>query len=561
MKKFSTIVMALLMVMTLSQCKKNEKNASDNQDETVTITLDVIGASTGSATDGSKVIVNPATGTVDFENGDQIIVASGGKYVGTLTYNGSLFTGAISNATEGYPLQFYFLGNVTPAETLTSGVTESCSVVISDQTEHLPVISAAPSNENYAASTTNYTAHLLNKCALVKFNMTTNSEAAICVTGFNNMVEVNFMENTLTNSQENNGVITLPAGNGEKWAILLPQEAMESGEQGSAYSQDGVYIGTRGAVPAITENGYLTTGIQVAVTTEVNQGEVPTGAINGKFTLNANGDQVYFSQGNLQYQASTNTWRFAENQYDIIGHANSNISPTYDGWIDLFGWGTSGWDNGNVYYQPYDYERLTEWNAGDFAYGYGPTDGTNYNYDLTGAYANADWGVYNAIINGGNVPNQWRTLTSSEWYWLFETRSTPSGIRYAKAVVNEANGIILLPDNWNTSIYGLNYTNRSDAPYYTNVITLSEWAMMEANGAIFLAAAGGRYNGSVSVSYVNNNGVGSNGAYWSSSKYYNGLYYDIYYARNIAFGSDFFGSSGNGTRYSGISVRLVCNVQ
>ena len=547
MKKISTIVMALVLVLGLSQCKKNEQNNPENQSEAVTITLNVNG------NNGSRVIVNPATGTVDFENNDQIIVASGGKYVGTLNYNGSLFTGAISNATEGYPLQFYFFGNVTPAETLTSGVTESCSVVISDQTEYLPVISAAPSNENYTASTTDYTAHLLNKCALVKFNVTTASEAPICVTGFNNKVTVNFSENTLTHGQESNGVVTLPAGNGEKWAILLPKEALEAGEQGSAYSQDGVYIGTRGAVPATTENGYLTVGIEVNVTTEVNQGEVPVGAISGKFTINANGDQVYFSQGNLQYQASSNTWRFAENQFDIIGSANSNISSTYDGWIDLFGWGTSGWDNGNVYYKPYDYEHLTDWNAADFAYGYGPTDGTNYNYDLTGAYANADWGVYNAILNGGNVPNQWRTLTSNECYWLFVNRSTPSGIRYAKAVVNEANGVILLPDNWSTSIYGLNYTNRSDAPYNTNVITLTEWEMMEENGAVFLTAAGGRgYNGS-SVSYSNN----SIGTYWLSSK--DNTWLDC--ASCTSFGSDYVGAYGGGSRYNGKSVRLVRNVQ
>lgn len=329
MKRISTIVMALTLVLGLSQCKKNDQNNVENQNDPVTITLNVSG------NNGSKVIVNPATGTVDFENNDQIIVASGGKYVGTLTYNGSLFTGAISNATEGCPLQFYFLGNLTPTETLTAGITESCSVIISDQTEHLPVISAAPSNENYTASTTDYTAHLLNKCALVKFNVTTASEAATCVTGFNNKVTVNFSENTLTNSQESNGVVTLPAGNGEKWAILLPNEALESGESGSAYSVDRVYTGTRGAVPAISNNMYLTMGIEVEITSFHSGGEkwvnlgLPSGILWATCNVGANNPEEYgdyfawaetqpksvYSGYNYIYYIFENTWHYGYTKY------------------------------------------------------------------------------------------------------------------------------------------------------------------------------------------------------------------------------------------------------
>lgn len=340
MKRISTIVMALALVLSLSQCKKNEQNNAENQGEAVTITLDVSGASTSTTTDGSRVIVNPATGTVNFENNEQIIVASGGKYVGTLTYNGSLFTGAISNATEGYPLQFYFLGNVTPTETLTSGVTESCSVVISDQTQHLPVISVAPSNENYAASTTDYTAHLLNKCALVKFNVTTASEAAICVTGFNNKVMVNFAENTLTNGQESNGVITLPADNGEKWAILLPQEAMEEGEMGSAYSVDGAYMGTCGAVPAILDNGYLTAGIEVFIS---NPNVVDLGLPSGLLwaTCNVGADKPedygdYFAWGEIQpndyYDWST--YRYCNGSISTLTKYCNKSNYGYNGFTD-----------------------------------------------------------------------------------------------------------------------------------------------------------------------------------------------------------------------------------
>ena len=53
--------------------------------------------------------------------------------------------------------------------------------------------------------------------------------------------------------------------------------------------------------------------------------------------------KVRFSQGNLQYQRSTNTWRFAEHQYDCIGDAIINKSPTYPGWIDLFYWSEYGY--------------------------------------------------------------------------------------------------------------------------------------------------------------------------------------------------------------------------
>ena len=249
-------------------------------------------------------------------------------------------------------------------------------------------------------------------------------------------------------------------------------------------NMNGLEPNTTYYVRAYATNGYTTAySNEVSFRTEVEQ-TWPSGKLPGQFSVSET-HQVQFSQGNLQYQAATGSWRFAGHQYDgIIGR--DSISPTYNGWIDVFGWGTSGWDNGNVYYQPYDCDYLTGWNASDFGYGYGPTDGTNYNYSLTGDYANADWGVYNAILNGGNTPHQWRTLTINEWSYVFSSRTTLSGIRFAKAMVSGVNGIVLLPDNWDSSIYALNYTNRFDAPYNTNVIADADWANMETNGSVFM---------------------------------------------------------------------------
>jgi len=557
MKKISAIILAMVMVMTLSQCKKNEPNTT--ADKGVAITLNVIDDNNNSNSN-SRVEVNTTTGTVDFENNDQILVASGGKYVGTLTYNGELFTGSVYDAVAGYPLSFYFLGNITPAETLTYGETQSCSVVITDQTQHLPVVSYAPSNENYG-TTTDFTSHLLNKCALVKFNVTSGSEAATCITGFNNKVTVNFSESTLTPSQEGNGVITLPAGTGERWAILLPQAALAAGGAGSAYSADNAYTGTRGAVPAIGYNAFLTAGIPVMLEAGGSGGgNAPVGAINGLFTINANGNQVYFSQGNLQYRASTHTWRFAENQWDyvgtqnpnvgisggtITGSDNTNISSTYSGWIDLFGWATSG-SSRNTYYRPWDTQNNGKPNKG---YGYGPVsaNGNGYQNSLIGIYADSDWGVRNAISNGGGQSGQWRTPTRAEWVYVFNTRTTTSGIRYAKAQVNEVNGVILLPDNWDTLYYVLNNTNASDGSFDDNVI--ETWSVLEQHGAVFLPAAGLRAGTSVG-------NVSTSGLYWSTS------YYDSGNAYNVTFRDSYLNpQNSSGMRYMGRSVRLIRNAQ
>ena len=267
--------------------------------------------------------------------------------------------------------------------------------------------------------------------------------------------------------------------------------------------------------------------------------QAPTGAIGGVFSVSAS-QRVYFSQGNLQYKASNGTWRFATNQYDYIGSTNSNISSSYSGWIDLFGWGTSGWNCGNTYYRPWDSD-YSDYTSGGL---YGPFGA----YNLTGSYANSDWGHYNAISNGGNTSNTWRTLTRQEWDYIFNTRSTPSGIRYAKAKVNNVNGVILVPDNWSTNIYVLSCANQSEASFNSNVISASQWNILQNAGIVFLPAGGFRYGTSVSH-------VGEYGVYWSATNYGN---YDAYVLFFVD--SELSTSHLCPPRYAGESVRLVCPV-
>ena len=269
------------------------------------------------------------------------------------------------------------------------------------------------------------------------------------------------------------------------------------------------------------------------------------GRLPGLFSVSQD-QQVQFSQGNLQYRASTNTWRFAENQWDIIGETNSNISQSYNDWIDLFGWGTSGWNNGNVYYQPYDYEYLTDLNNG---HGYGPTNGTNHYFNLTNEFANSDWGINNPIINGGNTSHYWRTLTNAEWIYVFNTRTTTSGIRYAKAQVNGTDGVILVPDDWIVSTFSLNKTNKTDANYNSNIINDLVWRnTFEPAGAVFLPAAGNRNGTSIYH-------IGGTGYYWSSSVDSSHGAHMVNFANNNLYPGD------AGSRYFGLSVRLVHSTQ
>ena len=242
----------------------------------------------------------------------------------------------------------------------------------------------------------------------------------------------------------------------------------------------------------------------------------------------ADGRTVHFSKGNLRYNAATNTWAFASKQYLCIGEANSNISESYNGWIDLFGWGTSGWNSGATAFQP--------WSTSTTSTDYSP--GGYDTVDLTGDYAQADWGVYNKITNGGNKAGKWRTLTYEEWEYLIDR----SG-KYGMATIGGTyKGMVLLPDDW-TLPSGVTFTAGYGNGYSTNSYTTTQWQKMEAAGAIFLPAAAARYASTI-------NDAGTYGFYYTSSHYNENSVWYIY-----------FGESNVATqiqsRSYGRSVRLV----
>lgn len=267
------------------------------------------------------------------------------------------------------------------------------------------------------------------------------------------------------------------------------------------------------------------------------------GAIMYEFSVSPT-QKVYFSQGNLQYNAALGshlcadgttkpgTWRFAEHQYDTCNFNCRYASATCSEWQDLFAYGTSGYSN----YPPYLFSNEYHSEPGILA-----KYNAYYNGNISGTYY--DWGFYNAISNGGNSPETWRCLTNEEVEYLTSGRKDAKLLCF-KAKINNLVGTIYLPDNWSTLIF----------PDFTkiNAFSLGQWQILESSGAVFLPAAG-QYCGDYSRSYTYRNYVG---VYWTGTRYNESIAY-VY----AEYYNTYESSTSNGSLSIGNSVRLVKDVE
>lgn len=269
----------------------------------------------------------------------------------------------------------------------------------------------------------------------------------------------------------------------------------------------------------------------------------PSSLLPGKFSVSAD-KKVRFAKGNLQYLASQNLWRIAEHQWDVIGDAAGNSTSENRGsqsyWIDLFGWGTSGWSGGgNASYQP--------WIIGA-SNTYGPTlsqMAAEASWGDNSSTEKYDWGTY---IFNSSLDEGYRVLTHNEWAYIFGvllvegnyTGRTNAAQLYGMGSLYGRNGLFLLPDNWNwsnvsaqTTAVGFTWTPSSTATNFdNNAIPDTDsgkelWEAMEALGAVFLPCCGYRTTHSASISNPN-----SSFHYWSSTAYNANEAYCVRYNSN-----------------------------
>lgn len=275
-----------------------------------------------------------------------------------------------------------------------------------------------------------------------------------------------------------------------------------------------------------TENVTDTKDLSSPKTVEANQylyvkapeaPEAPEGAIaNGRFTINPNGDQVFFSQGNLKYDKGTDwndgTWCFFGKQYDCDPGTGGKYAADY---ISLFTWG---------------YNATNSINPEDVSLG----NSSVTNYGVT-FLKTEDWG---SQVGDGNT---WRTLTTAEWQYLFgDTDERKSMYAYGVTVRGSVNCVVLYPDGY--------LGEKVDNGDTTSYVDEAEYLAATAEGVVFLPAAGIRRRSDVY------DDVGSGGYYWSSTASGGNAFGLFFYSGGVSIDDD-------NPRNLGFSVRLVsdCN--
>lgn len=224
----------------------------------------------------------------------------------------------------------------------------------------------------------------------------------------------------------------------------------------------------------------------------------------GKFSV-SNSKLVYLATSNLVYTPSTNRMSFQQypwgrSQFKTsVMDSKSDIDSyihTYNGSIDLFCWGGTGYANSP---KPYEYFENAD------SYAYGVREGHSFHQLYTFAFNN-NGTIENQYTDNFDWPYMFQvtyqtegsftSLTKEEWYYLINQRTNHAKL-IAMGTVEGVEGLILLPDNWHTPFEYHIYTwddlgdKKTENGYYyvANRFTSAEWTDLANAGAIFLPAA------------------------------------------------------------------------
>lgn len=261
---------------------------------------------------------------------------------------------------------------------------------------------------------------------------------------------------------------------------------------------------------------------------------IPMGALPGKFTVNDNGKQVYFSKGNLWYGKAegveAETFNFENEQWEF--------QPASDG----------------------------AWNENHVSHFYWSKDASiacAQKYEDSTASGNDTFFTNAASFFVREAPMvNYFSLSMDEWEYLINLRTSAEEgaekARYAKATIVDENtsvtGLILFPDEFSVpeDVMFPSGINTASSSFDTNSYTTAEWKKFEIAGAVFLPAAGARAHAN---NYIHN--VGLECYYCSSSPCDNdtGVAHALYFHQNIV------DTRCTNQRNNGCCIRLVTEVE
>lgn len=549
-RKGAALLMAGVLMLGLAQCRKKDvATVVDNTANLVPMTL---------TTDGAKTSFDD--GVISWVSDDKLNVVAGGKCIGTLTYDGSEFTGYVNlddfSESDETTFYFYYVGN----QTIGSGET-SFTMSMSGQTgakanlgdfhvsKGLQYVIINKEGMNVSATMRSYT-------SVAYFNVSGFNEYG--ETGENlymygdNIYEqltINFSDNSIT--PEHDGYYISAGTSADKanaYYMFIPTSADGQTEVNHVVN----FVNKRTSATTtfkygIVSNGWYCDGgfnEPIAVT----GASYDAGTLRGEFTINGSGKKVRFSQGNLQAIKNVSwpncIWSFKDNQYDMDAEGSVGDNYANRDYVSHMGYGTSGYNNGQTAYYP------------------NSTITTSTNYLTTELTGNKDWG-YNKITNGGNTENNgWYTLSggnSSEWLYILNNRNVSNplytnGRLTLATIATNYKGMVIFPDHYihptNVTITNAEFNKGSN--FSATINSIEDWYMMEAAGAVFLPAAGWR-NGTSSPTNIGN--VNSYGYYWARTT-------GSSYPNNMNFYNGAVNMTGSYcNRAHGYSVRLVKDVE
>lgn len=278
----------------------------------------------------------------------------------------------------------------------------------------------------------------------------------------------------------------------------------------------------------------------------------------------ANDKKVIFAPGNLQavlsdsmvgsvnsaghYFWGAKSWQFAPNQYTVIGNTDENklTDPAEDHVVDLFSW--VGASRGFTDDRKYGILVAASGSGTSAMVG-----------NTAGEALLADWG--NNEIDA-YLAGTWRTLSTDDWDIVLNDASRTKN-RFTKAILTISEsplttliGLLILPDQYTHPLStAFGKINKSSGAFADAAsISLSDLALLEAAGCVFLPSAGCRSYDSGRVISDTDKVV-----YWTStSDTGSGSAKAIYITNSGVNGGQ--GGGYNRQRYFGCAVRLARDV-